>query len=175
MPSAQTSNPSATGKAGLGTIIAHIAGVVGSDGFPTGERAVLRRMDPAHPPPLTFYRFALHHLPDDWEWEAAGWRTLVTGMAIMAPHIHQPDRGLGRALGEAGYSETRLERLLGADGETRHTLFLRAVRFLAAKGTPFNWLDGARLLLTREADKREQLHGRLATDFYRVLEQTQTH
>ncbi|ROR32700.1 type I-E CRISPR-associated protein Cse2/CasB [Inmirania thermothiophila] len=155
----------------LAHIIAHVAGTLASEHFPTGERAALRRMSPGQPPPLYFYRFALRHLPGNWEAVEADWVTLTAGMALMAPNAHRPGFSLGTALGEAGYSEGRMERLLQSDGDTRRILFLRAVRFLAAKAQPFDWLDGARLLLTRDAKKREGVHRRIARDFYTLVDQ----
>ncbi len=155
----------------LAHTMAHIAGTLGSEHFPTGERAALRRMSPGQPPPLYFYRFALRHLPENWEHNEPDWVTLTAGIALMAPHAHQPGRGLGTALGEAGYSEGRLERLLQSEGDTRRILFLRAVRFLAAKAQPFDWLGSAQLLLTRDPEKQEAVHRRIARDFYTIVDQ----
>ncbi len=154
----------------LESTIGHIAGVIGSEGFPTGERAALRRINPGQTPPLAFYRFALRHLGEGWESSLADWMTLVAGIALMSPNAHRPDRGLGRALAESGYAEARLERLLASEGNTRRTLILRTARFLAAKGSPCNWAEVAQLLLTREPEKRERLHRRIARDFYRYAE-----
>lgn len=153
----------------LPVLIGRAAGILSSDGFPTGDRARLRRMAPNQPPPLAFTRFALSHLAPGWEHQADDWAVLLAGLAIMAPHAHRPDRGLGRALAEAGYSETRLERLLNADGDTQRTLLLRAARFLAARTSPFNWTDAARLLLSREEGLREQIRRRIAHDFFSNL------
>lgn len=161
---------SQTSEQSLAGHIGRIAAVMGNDRFPTGERAVLRRMDPAQPPIPAFYRFALRHLPDGWEQHAADWVTLVAGIALMTPNAHRPERGLGRALAEAKYAESRLERLLAADGETRRTLLLRAARFLASKGATCNWANAAQLLLTRDVEKREQVHRRIARDFYHYSE-----
>lgn len=159
-------NTSQAPEPSLASQVAHIAGVLGSHGFPTGERASLRRLSPGHPS-VAFYRFALRHLPGDWELHLHDWITLVAGMALMSPTAHRPDRGLGKALADAGYSEARLERLLAAEGSTRRALLLRTVRFLGAKATPFNWSDAAQLLLVQDEDKRERLHRRIARDFYR--------
>lgn len=150
----------------LAGAIAHAAGVIASEGFPTGDRAALRRMVPGHPPPLAFYRFALRHLPESWEHHRDDWMALVAGMALMSPSAHQPGRGLGRVLAEAGFSEARLERLLASEGDTRRILLLRATRFLSAKAGSFDWSQGARLLLTRDKDKREGLYQQIARDFY---------
>lgn len=153
----------------LSSRVAHIAGVLASTQFPTGDRAALRRMSLDQPIPLTFYRFAFRHLPDGWERRLRDWVTLVAGMALMSPHIHRQDVGLGKALAQAGFSEARLERLLAAQGDTRRILLLRVARYAAAKGTAFNWTDGAHLLLITDSANREQLHLRIARDFYQNL------
>lgn len=150
--------------------VGKIAGIIGSDRFPTGERAALRRMSPGFPLPLSFYRFAINYLPEEWEHAADDWVTLVAGIALMVPNAYNPRVGFGGALADAGYSEYRLERLLAADQETQRVLFLRAVRFLAAKSKPFNWTEGARFLLARDGRKREALNIRIAKDFYSKVE-----
>lgn len=153
----------------LPSVIGRIAQVISSDRFPTGDRAALRRMTPGQPLPLVFYRFALQHLPEGWdhsEERVLDWVTLVAGIALMSPNAHRGDRPLGKVLAETGYSEARLERLLAAEGNVRRILLLRAARFLAAKGSPCNWVDAAQLLLTRDPQKREQVNRRVARDFY---------
>jgi CRISPR system Cascade subunit CasB len=150
--------------------VGRIAGIIGSERFPTGERAALRRMTPGHPLPLSFYRFAFSRLPKGWEHAIDDWTTLVAGIALMSPNAYNAQVGLGRALAEAGYSESRLERLLAAEYEVRRALFLRAIRFLAAKSKPFNWAEGARFLLTKSESKRETLNLHIARDFYRRID-----
>lgn len=153
----------------LAKTIGHIAGMLGHEQFPTGERAALRRMTPGQSLPLAFYRFALQHLPPSWEASADSrrdWATLVAGIALMSPGAHRPERPLGKALAGEKYAESRLERLLSARGDVRRILLLRAVRFLAAKHAPFNWLDAARLLLVRDPEKREAVHRQIARDYY---------
>lgn len=155
----------------LSSIINRISAVIGSNNFPTGDRAALRRMTPDQPLPLIFYRFALRYLPSHWDHtpeETRNWSTIVTSIAIMSPNAHNPTQGLGRALGQTGFSEARLERLLQSSGDTRRTLLVRAARFLAAKGTACNWVEGARLLLIPESNigAREHIHHRIAKDFY---------
>ncbi len=153
----------------LAAAIGRAAGIICSDGLPTGDRAKLRRMAPGQPLPLVFTRFALAHLPESWERHPDDWAALLAGIAIMAPRAHRPGHGLGRALAESGYSEARLERLLDANGETRRTLLLRAVRFLTAKSAPFDWHDAAQLLLTRDEAKRDRINQRIARDFFSNL------
>lgn len=161
--------PQAPEQPSLAAIIGRVAGIICSDSFPTSDRAKLRRMAPGQPLPLVFTRFALAYLPASWERQPEDWAVLLAGITLMAPHAHRPGYGLGRALAEAGYSEARLERLLDTDGETRRTLFLRAIRFLAAKAGPFDWLDAAQLLLSRDAAKSDYIKQRVARDFFSHL------
>jgi len=154
----------------LPSAIGHIAAVIGKDEFPTGDRAALRRLDPDAEAPLAFYRFAFRHLPEKWAAHKRAWMTICAGIAIMQPYAHRPDVPAGRALAEAGYSEARLERLLGASGTVLDTLVLRAARLLAAKGNAANWTDFARLLLADAPDKREAIRMQFARHFYQALQ-----
>ena len=90
----------------------------------------------------------------------------MAGIAITSPNAHNLEVGFGTALADTNYSETRLERLLAAKDETRRELFLRAVRFLAAKVKAFNWVDSARFLFTKDDEKLEELKLSIARDFY---------
>lgn len=150
----------------MAEVIGRAAGVIASANFPTGERASLRRMTPGHSPPLAFYRFAIRYLPDSWEQNVAEWMTLIAGMALMAPAVHRPGHPFGRALSQEGFSEARLERLLAADPTVRRMLFLRAVRFLASRNAPFDWVDAAHFLLVKDEKKYEAVCRRIARDYY---------
>lgn len=94
---------------------------------------------------------------------------LSWGLALCGAGAHRPDRPLGKALAQAGYSEMRVERLLGAANELRPELFASMVRFLAAKERAFNWVEAADLLLAKSTDARNRCHRRLAQSFYRHL------
>lgn len=153
---------------GLPKVIAQLAGFLGSAGLSNGDRVTLRRMHFNQQPPLGFYKLALARLPAGWD---AGqmqrdWMVVVSGMCLMYPNIHRGDQPLGVELARAHYAEARLERLLAADGDTRRTLVLRLVRFLASRHTACDWNDVAGLLLTRDQDKLERLQRRIAGHFY---------
>lgn len=153
--------------------IGRIAAAIAADHFPTGQRAALRRMSPGEPLPLAFLRFALRVLPDGWDRTEASredWSTIVAGIALMSPGAHQPNVRLGAVLAEAGFSEARLERLLASRGSVRRLLLLRAARFLAAKNKAANWNEAARMLLTRDEDRLEELHLYIASHFYRAVD-----
>jgi len=162
----------ATGSS-LGARVAQMADIIGDEHYPNGERAALRRWSPGQSIPLAFYRLWLRHLGDDLppEFQTPAWMTIAWGVATLGKEGHGPRRSLGQALAESQFSERRLEQLLSAPEDVRPDLFMSAVRFLAAQGERFNWLDAALFLLTTDADKREHLHRRIARDYYRHLPQ----
>lgn len=151
----------------LSRTIARLAGFIASTGLSNGDRAALKRMHFGQPP-LAFYKLALHYLSAGWEFDTVrkDWTTIVSGMAVMSPNIHRSDQSLGRILAEVRFSEARIERLLASRDDLRRTLVLRMTRYLAAKLVSCNWADIAGLLLTRDPDRLEQLHQRIARDFY---------
>lgn len=157
------------GGVSLAATVAHLAGVIGAPHYPTADRAALRRWAPGQPVPLAFYRLWLRHAGSEppAESQTDAWMTLVWGLAAMGTQAHQPGRPLGQALAESRYSEGRLERLLAAPDALRGELFMSAVRFLAAKNERFDWCDAAKLLLATDADKREGIHRRIASAYYR--------
>lgn len=154
---------------GLAARVARLAHLLASEHFPGADRAALKRYAPGQAPSLAFYRTWLRHLGEELprEEETRAWALMAWGLALMGAHAHRRDRPLGTALAESGYSEARLERLLAADAEARLDLFTSLVRFLASKGEGFDWLDAARLLLTRDPDRRESAYRRIAAHYYR--------
>ncbi len=156
---------------GLPQIIGHIAAVIGNSHFPTGERAGLSRINPGQPPPLTFYRFAVRHLPPGWDRNdetRRDWMTIVGGIALMSPNAHRVDQGLGQTLATVRFSEARMERLLASPKDTRRTLILRTARLLSAKGAACNWVTMASLLF-KSASDLDDLNRRVATAFYQTI------
>jgi CRISPR system Cascade subunit CasB len=151
----------------LAPLIGRVAGIIGSEDFPTGERAALKRLAPDRPPSLAFYRFCFRYLPANWQANVGAWQTILAGLALMGAQPHRPDRPVGSALAEHQYSEARLERLLAAQDDVLYTLTLRLARFLAAKGESVNWLDLGNLLLARDRDKQEAARLKIARDYYR--------
>ncbi len=152
----------------LAAVVARLDGVLGSDAFPPGERAALRRMTPEEPPPLAFLRFAFRHLPPGWEGQSAAWMVICAGLALMSPRAHRSDQPAGRVLADAGFSGPRLERLLAGEGKAQRTLLLRAVRLLRAKRMAVNWIDLASLALATDSETREAVRLRIARDYYRT-------
>lgn len=153
----------------LAADIARLANVLGATHYPNGDHAALRRWAPGQPVPVAFYRLWLRHLGRDLphEPQTEAWAALAWGLATVGPGGHAPQRPFGQALAESGFSEGRLERLLSAPEDARLDLFMSAIRFLAAKGECFDWLEAAQFLLTHDADKREGIHRRIASAYYR--------
>lgn len=150
--------------------IARMAALIASEKFPTGERASLRRHAPGQSPGLAYHRFWPRWMdcepPPDAQ--TPDWALILFGLALMGDGGHQRARGLGLALAEAGYSEARLERLLGAeDPDLRRQAFARTLRFLSAKNQGFDWVGTAAWLLG-SAETREKQARRIATDFFRA-------
>lgn len=153
---------------GLSRIVSQLASFLGSPRLSNGDRATLRRMQFNQLPPLGFYKLASTRLPPGWDsiQTQRNWMVIISGMSLMYPNIHRSDQPLGVELARGHYAESRLERLLASEGDTRRTLTLRMVRFLAAHHTPCDWTDVAGILLTREPEKLERLHRRIANHFY---------
>ena len=155
----------------IASTVASLAGVIGAPHYPAADRAALRRWAPGQPMPLAFYRLWLRHIGEDLpgETQSETWMTLAWGLATMGAGAHRPGRSLGQVLAETGYSEARLERLLAAPDALREDLLMSAVRFLAAKGDTFDWLEAATFLLASDADKRQRIHRRIAQTYFRYL------
>lgn len=138
--------------------------------FSNGERAALKRMALDGPAPLALHRLILRQIDDAWQGEhwTPRWRALVCALAIQRDGGFDPTRPWGQALADAGYAESRLERLLAAQGDTLLALALRAARQLAAKGLACDWRQLADLLFSG-TDSRERINTRIARDYYRNL------
>ncbi|EXI66606.1 MAG: CRISPR type I-E protein CasB/Cse2 [Candidatus Accumulibacter adjunctus] len=140
--------------------------------FPNGERAALKRMGLEGPSPLALYRFILDEVDEPWQSDTwtRRWRALLCALAIQRDGGFDPSRPWGKALAEAGFAESRLERLLAAQGDTQLTLALRAARQLAAKGLACDWRQLADLIFSTDPEIRERINTRIARDYYHNLE-----
>lgn len=152
----------------LASIVGKIAAMLGSDRFPSADRAALRRYGQGQPIPLAFYRLWLQLQDELPKGNAAlsAWAVLVCAMARGGPKSHQYGKPFGSALFESGYSEARLERLLSADADVQLTLFDSTSRFLAAKGASFDWTDAAALLFSKEEGRQERARRKIAESYY---------
>ncbi len=148
-----------------------LARALADPNFSNGERAALKRMGLEGPAPLALHRFILRQVDESWQGEhwTPRWRTLVCALAIQRDGGFDPARPWGQALAEARFAESRLERLLAAQGDTQLVLALRAARQLAAKGIACDWRQLADLIFSSDPEIRERINTRIARDYYRNL------
>jgi CRISPR system Cascade subunit CasB len=151
-----------------------LAARLAQDSFGTGPLATLRRLDPggslAEP---ALHRLLAQEVPDAWL-GARGlrdWALLVHLLALGAPDLHRGGARLGAALHAAGFSESRLARLLQADRTALDVLLPRACRFLLAKGEHLH--PPALIQLIRAASATDPAYlddarTAIARDFYRA-------
>lgn len=158
-------------RAAVGTI----AGLLAGDGFlSSGERATLRRVDPACPVTPALWRVlgATQQLDappwitqDGWE---RRWGLLILGMAHV-PGLHRYEVSLGESLAQAGWSEMRFVRLMEAGADALPVLIRRMAQYLASKEQPANWDDVRQLLFSLDRDYSEDVRLRIARSYYRTL------
>jgi CRISPR system Cascade subunit CasB len=122
----------------VSAVIPRLAGALAR--LDPGGLARLRRMDLEGPGEAAFWQLAVEiDLPGD----RSLWLHPVRLMALLTPRgdpragkqlAHDARRPLGTALAEAGFSETRLLRLIECAPEKRGDALERMVRFLATRG-----------------------------------------
>jgi len=155
----------------LSQVVAHLAGVIGHPDFPAGDRADLRRLKPEEPSSPAFWRVLLNHVPGEFyrdEEAERRWAVIIQAMALMAPEIHAPGRGLGRVLAgqDRGTMEPRLIRLLRSEGTRLEDQVRLMARMLANMAEPVDWTDLARLVLSRGSETRKKIVREIARDFF---------
>ena len=159
-----------------------------SANFRRDDLAKLRRMNPDTPDAPAYWRLlASRGLLGDPEWEHK-WALILHGIALMTRSptgaevgriAHDTQMPVGRALfrgGDAGrresgyFSESRLSRLLTAQGPTLRALFKRMFRMMAAANQPFNWFEMARFILCEghDEERAEQARHCIAREYYRA-------
>lgn len=155
------------------SILSGLARELDREGFPRGDLAALRRLDPDHPSAPVFWQLLMRSVPegrrrdDDAE---RRWALILHGMALMAPNHHDPAIPVGRALFAADYSEQRLGRLLAARGAQFRALLPRLCRQLAHKAQSLDWRELGRLVLWegRDDEKAEKIRVGIARAYYRA-------
>lgn len=147
----------------------------GRAGFSTGDLAELRRIDPAQPyTPALWRTLIAHDIDDGWgdgplrEALEERWAALLMGMAYTVG-LHELSVGLGTALAEAGWSETRFVRLMESRDERLTEEIRRVAQYLSAKSQAANWTQVADLVLDQDSDWAERQRRKIARDYYRRL------
>ena len=148
----------------MDTVVQRIAAEFADTGFPRGDLAALRRMNPDDPAALVFWRLmAKYDLPDNVV-AVPQWALIMNGMAIMTPTANA-DIPVGRALFQVGsYSEARLNRLLVSRRDMFRSLLGRMFRIVASAKQPLDWGEMATLILNDTDDTRLKI----ASEYYQA-------
>ena len=166
--------------ANFGVAIENTIESIESPEMATGDRANLRRMDPANPDCVAFWKLMSQRgMPTNAS--VAKWALIIHGIALMAHktgRAHHPGMPVGRTLylgpdsrrDAAFYSESRLSRLLTARGQMLQELLARLFRMLATQGCAFNWREMAWFILNdgQNGEEAEKARMQIAREYYRV-------
>ena len=149
-----------------------------------GDLANLRRMDLDDPDPIVIRMMTSQDALAEWVTNDAiyhKWTLILQGLALMTPRssgdgsvsAHDGNTPVGQALYQAGYSESRFNRLLAAREEMLHTLLSRMFRMMAAADQRFSWREMARLIRSSDynEDRAEQCRRRISSYYYRSQRQ----
>lgn len=101
-------------------------------------------------------------------WVEDRWAMALNAMAILAD-LYREGHRLGVALAAAGYSEQRLQRLLGCPDDRLAVEIQTAARYLAAKGEAVDYYELTALALTQDPKKAEDVRRGIARDYFRTL------
>jgi CRISPR type I-E-associated protein CasB/Cse2 len=151
MSTADPFEPAVSMRSALGRLARHLNG----ERLPMGERAALRRMNPAHPgeAALAVYRAleqgGIDVAPATTEFDS--WVLILHCLALVDGR-HDATRPIGRALVEAGISEARVRQLLEADRAILFRLMPRMARRFAVAGSSADWTELANLMLASGVD-----------------------
>ena len=178
-----------------GEIAVGFAHQLAAEGFPRGDLAELRRMDPDAPDAAVFWRLManeeslkrwLGHDEIEQKWalvlHGLALMTRTAGNDTMSRSAHDRSAPIGEVLfyGDdrsrtaAFYSQSRLNRLLTARGSILRTLEARLFRMLGAKGCTFDWYRMASLILTEgyNEEQSDWLRRDIARYYYRAESRT---
>ena len=148
-----------------------------------GDLANLRRMDLDDPDPIVIRMMTSQDALAEWVTNDAiyrKWALILQGLALMTPKssvdgvsAHDGSTAVGQALYQAGYSESRFNRLLAAREEMLHTLLSRMFRMVAAADQRFSWREMARFIRSSDLneDRAEQNRRRFSSYYYRAQRQ----
>lgn len=144
-----------------------------------GERAALRRLDPAAPGSGVgaVCRLLLRADVAVEGFDADDLHRLALTLHVLAllsgsgADPHDPRTSAGRGFADAGLSEARFRRLLTARGPAFRDQVVRVARFLAGRAQRLDCRQFIRLILVEGADEEaaEETRIRLARDYYAAL------
>lgn len=150
-------------------VVLGIAARLAAEHFGTGPLAELRRLDPGKSLAVPgLQRLLAEFVPENWN--QRDWGLIAHLLAFGAPDGLRTDKRFGAALHAAGYSESRLARLLAATRDDLTVVLPRAVRFLVAHGEGLPVADLAYFVraATLGGSTLEGARTEIARHFYRA-------
>ena len=150
-----------------------------------GDLANLRRMALDDPAPIVVRMMTGQDALAKWVTNDAiyhKWALILHGLALMTPRssgdgslsAHDGTTPVGQALYQAGYSESRFNRLLAAREDMFLTLLSRMFRMMAAADQRFSWREMARFIRSSDynKDQAERCRRRISSYYYRAQAQS---
>ena len=101
------------------------------------------------------------------ETNSKSWEVILKGMARMFPFHHDKNISLGGALGNSGFSEARVTKLLRSSGYAFFECVRRVSVFLASNGQRVNWTEFAALILSSNPEQKTEIREKIAVDYYK--------
>ena len=162
----------------FGDVITNTVEAIEATEMSTGDKASLRRMNPASPNSAVFWKLmsqrGISRNADIYKWGL-----IMHGIALMshaAGQAHNPRIRVGRALYEGDgsrppfYSEDRLSTLLAARGPALHRILARLFRMVSSQRSAFNWREMAWFILNEGSDEERANEARIeiARAYYRA-------
>ena len=152
-----------------------IASRLANDGFPTGDHAALRRMDPqapsSHAEIATERLLASAGAEPKGELDRRRWLLIIHCLALVRGK-HDDKAPTGKVLAQVQYSEERINRLLSSDIEVIADVLPRLARLLGAKGVAIDWLPLARIARWtghNDESRVDRARAQVARDYARAV------
>ncbi|MDP2312727.1 MAG: type I-E CRISPR-associated protein Cse2/CasB [Pseudomonadota bacterium] len=162
-------DPEINSADGWWNVIPKLCAALDGKGVAPGDLARLRRLDPDASADFAFWRVMARYAPNELARAGEGaerrWMVVLSALATLQG-LHDGSKRLGTALGEAGFSELRLSRLMRAEDDALAPEVRAAARYLASKGKSANLVDLAQLVLAPEGPQAEQVRRRIASAYF---------
>lgn len=132
-----------------------------------GDQARLRKLDRGHIQCSAFWKLAVQHRLDLTS-DPNLMSRFVAGVRAVAylTKYNNPNVPLGAALNNAGFSEARLNKMLGATGDTLLSEIVSSAIFLASKGQGVDASFYLKLAQASDEDLEESLKSKVAFSYY---------
>ena len=157
-------------KNDLRSVIATLAGVLGSPYFSKGDLAELRRMA-YDSPPLPFWRALYDYVPEPLRMNEAmenHWITILNGMAVMAPGIHSDASSHSVGATFSLFPTQRMNHFLRSKDKNLSDQIRLFARLCASKNIPVDWSTLAHLLFASGKQSEVKIKRAIAKEYIKA-------